>query len=108
MKIRNIIPLLLVILMPATAYADLDLKAYYTDKSGVEITATENFTAEAPLHVRFEANPSSLPATAQLEWHIRNSATGSNHPRYDTDVIARWSRGRSPARRWCAGNARIC
>ena len=31
-----------------TAYADIELKATYTDKKGVEVVETDNFTAEAP------------------------------------------------------------
>ncbi len=85
MKNRKIWVLLVTCLMTTSAFADIDLQAVYT-KDNVETTTSENFTAEAPLHVRFLSNASSLDPEAQLEWHITNKATGSNITRYDENI----------------------
>jgi gliding motility-associated-like protein len=71
--------------MTTSAFADINLQAVYM-KDNVETTTSENFTAEAPLHVRFLSNASSLDPEAQLEWHITNKATGSNITRYDENI----------------------
>jgi gliding motility-associated-like protein len=71
--------------MTTSAFADIDLQAVYM-KDNVETTTSEDFTAEAPLHVRFLSNASSLDPEAQLEWHITNKATGSNITRYDENI----------------------
>ena len=85
MKNRKIWVLLVTCLMTTSAFADIDLQAVYM-KDNVETTTSENFTAEAPLHVRFLSNASSLDPEAQLEWHITNKATGSNITRYDENI----------------------
>ena len=87
MKIKNqkIWVLLVTCLMTTSAFADINLQAVYM-KDNVETTTSENFTAEAPLHVRFLSNASSLDPEAQLEWHITNKATGSNITRYDENI----------------------
>lgn len=85
MKNRKIWVLLVTCLMTTSAFADINLQAVYI-KDNVETTTSENFTAEAPLHVRFLSNASSLDPEAQLEWHITNKATGSNITRYDENI----------------------
>jgi len=85
MEKKKIFTLLLVSLLAVSAYADINLQAIYTDKTGTEVTATSDFTAEAPLHVRFLSNPSSLSATAMIEWHIRNTSTGTSYTRNEQD-----------------------
>ncbi len=85
MKNRKIWVLLVTFLMTTSAFADINLQAVYM-KDNVETTTSENFTAEAPLHVRFLSNASSLDPEAQLEWHITNKATGSNITRYDENI----------------------
>ena len=49
MKIGKILTLFAFCLLATTASADIELKATYTDKQGVEVVATEDFNAEAPL-----------------------------------------------------------
>jgi len=87
MKIRKIWALLALSMMTTSAFADINLQAIYM-KDGVETTieAGEELTADAPLHVRFLSNASSLSATAQVEWRIRNMATGTTVTRYDQDI----------------------
>ncbi len=87
MKIRKIWALLALSMMTTSAFADINLQAIYI-KDGVETTieAGEELTADAPLHVRFLSNASSLSATAQVEWRIRNMATGTTVTRYDQDI----------------------
>ena len=85
MKNQKIWVLLVTCLMTTSAFADINLQAVYM-KDNVETTTSENFTAEAPLHVRFLSNASSLDPEAQLEWHITNKATGSNITRYDENI----------------------
>ena len=86
MKIERIITLFVAILWSTGIFADISITAIYLDKSGVEITTTEDFSAEAPLHVRLESVTAALPTTAQIEWHIRNTRTGSAITRYDENV----------------------
>lgn len=86
MKIGKILMLLVALVMTTGAWADIDLKAVYKDSKGVEITASEDFTASAPLHVEFFSNASSLDATATLEWHIKNLSTGTSITRYDENI----------------------
>ena len=86
MKIKKIITFIVALLWTTGSFATLNLKAIYQDKNGVEIIATEDFTAEAPLHVRLESNPSGLSTTSQIEWHIKNTSTGNSITRYDQDI----------------------
>ena len=86
MKTRRFFAFLCAAWMTLAVYADINLKAIYTDKSGAQVTATEDFSAEAPLHVRFESNPSSLDPSATIEWHIRNATSGLNLTRYEQDT----------------------
>ena len=61
------------------AWADIAPTATYTDADGLETTTTEDFSAEAPLHVVFRANASFLDADASLEWHFHHTgANGTN------------------------------
>jgi gliding motility-associated-like protein len=86
MKIGRIIAFWATILLSTGAYATIKLQAVYYDKSGTEITAEEDFQEDAPLHVRLLSNPSDLDAGSQIEWHIRNTTTGSSITRYDENV----------------------
>lgn len=86
MKIRNILTLLALCLFATGTYADISLKAVYTSKDGAEVITSDDFTAEAPLHVHFQSNPSSLSSTAQIEWHLRNTTTGTSVTRYEQDI----------------------
>ena len=86
MKIGRLLTLFAFCLLTITAYADIELKATYTDKKGVEVVETDNFTAEAPLYVEFTSNPTSLDAGASIEWHITNSTAGINVTRYEENT----------------------
>lgn len=86
MNLRIFFTLFTILTMSVAAYADIDLKATYTDKKGNSVTTSENFTAEAPLHVSFASNPSSLDPGASIEWHIRNATAGLNVTRYEQDI----------------------
>ena len=86
MKTSRFLAFLVASWMTIAVHADINLKAIYTDKNGSEVTATDDFTAEAPLHVRFESNPSSLDPSATIEWHIHNATSGLNLTRYDQDT----------------------
>jgi len=83
---KKISSLLAFCLLPICAFADIELKATYTDKEGVEVTATSDFTAEAPLHVLFTSNATSLDAGATIEWHINHATSGTRVTRYETDT----------------------
>ena len=75
MKIKTISALLalfLLTLLPQAVYADITLTATYTDKNGDEHVETDNFTAEAPLHVRFTSNPEGMEAGTTYEWHFQH------------------------------------
>ena len=85
MKIKQIFTLFVVSLMTMSAYATIQLEAYYI-KDGSEVAATESFTAEAPLHVRFVSNAADLSATSQIEWHFHNAATGTSVTRYEENT----------------------
>ena len=86
MKIGRLLTLFAFCLLTTMAYADIELKATYTDKKGVEVVETDNFTAEAPLYVEFTSNPSSLDAGSSIEWHITNSTAGINVTRYEENT----------------------
>jgi len=62
----------MVTLLPLSSYADLVITANYYDKEGTFITATEDFTAEAPLHVDFTSSVSEVIDEATLEWHFHH------------------------------------
>ena len=86
MKIGQLLTLFAFCLMATTASADITLKATYTDKTGVEVEATDNFDAEAPLYVRFTSNPENLDPSASIEWQISNSSAGISVTRYEEDT----------------------
>ncbi|MBQ9204270.1 MAG: gliding motility-associated C-terminal domain-containing protein [Prevotella sp.] len=86
MKIKSIAALWAIAMLPVNAYADIDLKATYTDKDGSEVVTSADFTAEAPLTVTFQSNPSNLDAKAAIEWHIKNQTTGTSLTRYEQDM----------------------
>lgn len=86
MKIGKILTLFAFCLLATTASADIELKATYTDKQGVEVVATEDFNAEAPLYVQFTSNPSNLDPAAAIEWHITNTSADINVTRYEENT----------------------
>ena len=86
MKIGKILTLFAFCLLATTASADIELKATYTDKQGVEVVATEDFNAEAPLYVQFTSNPSNLDPAAAIEWHINNTSADINVTRYEENT----------------------
>ena len=86
MKIGRLLTLFALCLLTTTATADIELKATYTDKKGVEVVATDNFNAEAPLYVEFTSNPSNLDPAASIEWQITNSSAGINVTRYEENT----------------------
>ena len=86
MKISKILTLFATCLLATTAYADIELKATYTDQKGVEVVATEDFSAEAPLYVQFTSNPSNLDPAATIEWHITNTSADINVTRYEENT----------------------
>ena len=86
MKIRKLLAILAFCLFATGAYADIELKVAYIDKNGVEVIATEDFQAEAPLHIRLTSNPSGLDAGATIEWHIKNTVAGINITRYEENT----------------------
>jgi len=86
MKISKILTLFATCLLATTAYADIELKATYTDKKGVEVVATENFSEEAPLYVQFTSDPSNLDPAATIEWHITNTSADINVTRYEENT----------------------
>ena len=86
MKIGKILTLFAFCLLATTASADIELKATYTDKQGVEVVATEDLNAEAPLYVQFTSNPSNLDPAAAIEWHITNTSADINVTRYEENT----------------------
>ena len=87
MKIRRILTFLIAGWLPLTALADIAPTATYMDENGTEVTDWKDFSADAPLHVRFTANASSLDANASLEWHFNHQGANGNTQltRYETD-----------------------
>ena len=54
-------------------------QAYYTDDNGLAIETTSIDDGQAPLTVRFQANPADLGAyTPSYEWHLRKATTEGN------------------------------
>lgn len=54
-------------------------QAYYTDNEGRSFETTSIEDGQAPLTVRFQANPSDLGAyTPFYEWHLRKATTEGN------------------------------
>ena len=90
MKLRQILTLLTLILLPSGAWADIELTATYTNKDGKEITkkSTDEFIEEAPLHVLFRSNASGLEPGSSIEWHFRHQGTDgiSDLTRYEEDT----------------------
>ena len=86
MKIGKLLTLFAFSLLATTVSASIELKATYTDKQGVEVVATEDFNAEAPLYVQFTSNPSDLDPAATIEWHITNTSADINVTRYEENT----------------------
>jgi len=86
MILKKIVTLLALCSLPLGSFADIELKATYTDKNGVEIIETSDFTAEAPLHVTFTSNATGLDANASIVWRIKHQTSGTNVTRYETDT----------------------
>lgn len=66
--------------LPLSMWATIAPTATYTDSKGIEITATSSDKVEgdAPLHVRFTANPSELDPGSTLEWRFLHSGAGGS------------------------------
>ncbi len=88
MKKGKIYIILWAMLFPFVCQADILPTAIYTEKDGTEVSKTEDFTEEAPLHVRFEANASFLDEGSTLEWHFRHQGANgmSNITRYEENT----------------------
>ena len=82
MKLKRIFAFLALCATVLPLFADIDLQATYL-KDGAETTTSQNFEAEAPLHVHFESNPSSLDPGAAVEWRITNLLAGIDVTRYE-------------------------
>ena len=87
MKKRIIMVLMVLGWLVTESYADIKPTAIYME-DGVEVRKDEDFTAEAPLEVRFEANASDLDAGATLEWHFSHQGAegSSNVTRYEENT----------------------
>ena len=86
MILRKILVLLPTMALSLGAFADINPTAVYADSNNNEMTADKDnpdIDGEAPLHVRFTANPSALDPGASLEWHIRNELSGLDLIRYE-------------------------
>lgn len=70
MKISKFILYFAIIGLPVKAFADIAPTATYLNTEGNEVTVSDKVEGDAPLHVRFTANASSLDAGASLEWHF--------------------------------------
>jgi len=88
MKLRQIITLTTLFLLPLGVWAGIELTATYTNQKGEEMTRKENFTEEAPLHVLFRSNATNLEAGSTIEWHFKHEGAngGSNITRYEEDT----------------------
>ncbi len=88
MKIRRILFLFFVVLSPLSMYADMEITAVYRDKEGSEISTTQDFTAEAPLHVDFTSTITERIDNSTIEWHFRHQGNGSssNITRYEENT----------------------
>ncbi len=86
MILKKILTLLAFCSLSIGSFADIELKATYTDKNGVEIIETSDFTAEAPLHVSFTSNATGLDANASIVWRIKHQTSGTNVTRYETNT----------------------
>lgn len=84
MKTKRFFTILAVLCLAMESFATIQLKAIYT-KDGSEVTATADFTAEAPLQVTFQSNATDLEAGSAIEWHVKNQTTGTTLTRYDAD-----------------------
>ncbi len=86
MILKKLSALLILLQLSIGAFADIELKATYYDKDNIEIIATEDFTAEAPLTVTFTSNATNLEAGATIVWRIQHQTSGTNVTRYETDT----------------------
>ena len=86
MILRKITSLLALLSLSLGAFAGIDIQATYTDKSGVEATTTDNFTAEAPLHVMFTWAATSIEEGLTPVWHFRHRTSSTNVTRYESDT----------------------
>ncbi len=81
-KIKKTALFLVAFLISMPLLADINPQATYTIN---EVTTTDwvDISGDAPLHVAFVANPSSLDPGASLEWHLRHRSSGTNLTRYE-------------------------
>ncbi len=73
-------------LLSSLGASAIELQATYIDKEGMQTTTSQSFTADAPLHVHFTYDASSLTDGTTTEWHIRHQNSGTNITRYDTEL----------------------
>lgn len=81
MKKSILLVLFLIAGLPFCAFAGVSPTATYIDADGVETTknAGEEVTGDAPLLVRFTANPSDLTAGYTLDWRfVHNGVDGKS------------------------------
>jgi gliding motility-associated-like protein len=88
MKKKLFFTLLLVGLLPFAAFADTDPQATYTNSKGETFTVWDKIEGEAPLTIRFTANPSMLEDGVTLEWHFNHTGVNGNSDvtRYEEDT----------------------
>lgn len=89
-KIRLILILSLLVLMPQTLLADFTPTAYYM-VDGDSMESTDAITdAQAPLEVTFKANPSNLPDGTEPSYEWRFTRNGETEPflrRYEMNTV---------------------
>ncbi len=88
MKMRRILFLFLVIILPLSSYADLTITADYIKKDGTPVSTTGDITEEAPLYVDFTSTVSDPIDGASLEWHFHYLGDGgvSTVTRYEENT----------------------
>ena len=88
MKKNRFYTLLMVCCLPLMAMADIDPTATYIKSDGTEVTLWDKIEEDAPLTVRFAANPTNIEAGATIEWHFNHQGAGgeSNLTRYEENT----------------------
>jgi gliding motility-associated-like protein len=89
MKITRLLLLLVLLLVPLAGLAEIAPTATYFDKDGNEVTEWKDIPdADAPLHVRFQANATNLEDGATLEWHFSHQGKDgvTQLTRYEEDT----------------------
>ena len=88
MKFSRIIAVFGLLATVMEASAQLQPTAVYYEADGTEVRKTENFEANAPLHVLFTVDTSAIDASAALEWHFSHTGAGgtSSITRYGAET----------------------